>query len=439
MSPDLGRLLADTAQAHDVTTFSGAALRRAAERRRARRMTAAVAVVALALLVPTVVIANRRTTAVPATGPLYGVTYPSWSAAGGLANDPAYATAARATWDASPKVAGHGPHTAVHLLYAAPGPEGPVVVVTGLDRDGHRRIAVFQGSPYERRFTGFLRLTADTEGPDPAHTGAIVLATGIYYGVTADSVVVGVLAEPGTTEVRLYAGQRLLGSAPGSAAMVKTAGYRRLTVRTDGPAGGIAVPAVLDYVVHVQYPTPSETAPAAGSPRPVSGLPLGWAFGARQGAHPIPDASARDIDNAWGLRHPDLGATPGITWTETLPDGSEFALRVPNDRNYVSWLVVGVRSGRYVDLYVDRQLAGDEQVAQVSALVRGTTQRWLVVVGAPGVTRIAYDLGSGFRDATVYRGSAVVAAGSATTARVRAWVGDRLTYDGPVTAKAPLS
>jgi hypothetical protein len=153
------------ADAVETTPLSGPQLRaRASAHRRKVLRTSLIAAVASAtalaalLAVPSVV---KDRSLPPATSTVDG-----WPVRGDLAGDTTLAAAARRAWDAAPVLPGELPRRDIRVLLAARTSFGRYVVLTGLNRLGHRRLAVLSDDPRDHApYAKRLRLRSDQAFP----------------------------------------------------------------------------------------------------------------------------------------------------------------------------------------------------------------------------------------------------------------------------------
>jgi hypothetical protein len=133
-------------------------VRRVGWRNAGAALVAVAGVVAVLLAVPTVL----RGGATPSAASRVD----TWQPRGDLANDEALAAAARRAWESAPAYRAELPRRDVHVLLATSTELGRYVVLTGVNAQGHRRLAVFSDDPRDHApYRGRLRLRRDAAFP----------------------------------------------------------------------------------------------------------------------------------------------------------------------------------------------------------------------------------------------------------------------------------
>ena len=364
------------ADAVTVPVLPNGATYRAAERRRHHPFLAISAAAAAVMLViaGVVLVAAHRPTGIPPAqgGPA------AWPTRGSLAGDTSLLEAAMRTWDAAPVPAAELPHHDVHALYAGSSVAGETVVLTGVDREGQRRIVWLNTNPTSRTaFRHRLHLVADVLAPDGNDTGLI----GLYAWrptprPTSDYVVLGIGAP--TTRDLQWADElhhwRSLPSRDGAGLEVVAAkgGLLDVTVRAGHDGHGIGVlgdvPLIIVQPTAIDYegdPAPATaganehcdgsvcSGSATAGPFAVSASPDSNAWtdlaqpAVRTGNFTLdrwPEFAPEAQLMAQSLHPPTNGYREGAEWSSLLPDHTGLYLV-----NYTP----GGEAVRLV-LYVDR-------------------------------------------------------------------------------------
>ncbi len=388
-----------TEQAGSITDvpFDGATVRHRVSVRRQRRRVAAAAAAVLAVVVGAVVVAKPfQRTVDPVEGEV--PVWATWAARGDLKDEPGTTSGATAVWEESSRW-----HYHVRVLYAATTDAGPAVVLTGVDRDGVRSVALILDPDSDER-----PLTVVDEyvpPPDAEHIGFLIATPPL-------AVVVG---PPDADRVRFATNRAVFGRGlEDGAGSWLTAERNPIVALLHG--GRLLV-----------------------SERPLARQPVELLGSKPAGGDPPTDQVAR-MAGVWPARrsHPEfgVGSTAQPKGVASLLDGRyAIAARMVATGGSPDYLVLAVVDERGdFAFYVDRPVDDPAVTWQFSAMVG----EQLVVVVEKGVTKVEVFIdgvasGSGAPD----NGIAILPVSSGrVTLRVHA--GDRVVYDGPPTATEPL-
>jgi hypothetical protein len=179
---------------------TGPDYRRAARRRVPVFPAVAAAAAAVVLLAGVVVaIAVRGPSGIPQPQGGPG----AWPARGSLAGDVTLTTAAMRAWEAALIPGRELPHHDVTVMYAERTSAGDVVVLTGVDALGHRRIAEFGTDVTSTTvFRHRLHLVADLLAPAGDAAGLVAIDAPRHTPRKTDDDLLVVIAAPGTTHLQ---------------------------------------------------------------------------------------------------------------------------------------------------------------------------------------------------------------------------------------------
>ncbi|MDQ1698199.1 MAG: hypothetical protein QOG34_62 [Frankiaceae bacterium] len=199
----------------------------------------AAAAAAVALIVgAAVVVVEHGPSGVPAAkgGPA------AWPARGSLAGDTALTTAAMRTWEAAGLPARELPHRDVTVMYADHTIAGDVVVLTGIDAAGHRRIAEFDTDATSTTvFRHRLHLVADVLAPTGDAAGLIAIDAPRHTPRKSDDDLLVVVTAPGTKRLQWRdetTGWHNLPAVDGAASLVHVDALMSTRVRAGGDGDG---------------------------------------------------------------------------------------------------------------------------------------------------------------------------------------------------------
>lgn len=445
----LAEELARAAEPAGDRPLSGPAVRLHA-RRRAQRL-AAGAVAAFVLLAGVAalpfVASGGAARDVDVSGTVSGAGYLSWPARGDLAGDPAYETAAVRSWDSSTAVEAAGPHTEVRVLYAAGTDLGPVVVVTGNDARGDRRVALLWGAPYERRFSGRLQLVADRAAPPPSDTRALTFWPRTRAGDGPGPVVI--VAEPSVNllEWAPYDSRdRRPMTGSGGAAWAMTGGVSdvEVTGSSEGRKRFSTRPSLGERLTYPPGGRRCDSVRCGGLLSPELRPTVPWEPD-REWFRPVDEAGWPAVREAVLARVDAQVRGQAALWTGRLPDETDVYATVVDAGDEPPRLFVAARRDGYVEVLVDRAAPGRGDADAFAVVVRGETGDWLVFATGPGVTSVEYAPDGRTYGPVELRGGAMsmayVRGGVPERARWRVrYSDDGVTgeYKGPLDAYGPL-
>ena len=403
--------VADTVVVPDLPT--GATYRSIRRRPLVLPAIAAAAAVVLALVGVGIAL-NNRSTGIPAAdgGPS------AWPARGPLAGDTHLFDAAVRTWDAEPVPEEELPHRDVHLLYAGHTVAGHIVVLTGKDALGQRRVVwMNENAASTTPFRHRLHIVKDLLAPTGRNAGIVA-----FYGwrptqrPTNDHVLVAIAA-PDTTNLQWRhdgSGWQALPSNDGAVAVVRASKVDAMNVSVRAGNSGSGVPTLGFPLMSQGYFTaidhdlgPGEdrgpshetcTANACSSSAgagigSVGGPPDQWTdlrqpfahFDGNGTGHGQWTEFAAEADLMARTSFPGDAWSSAAPWSTLLPDGTGLLLE-----NYTP-----SGEGQHLLLYVDRpewfggRLGSDvtptSAVAALGVVVPERSGQQLVVVLADGL------------------------------------------------------
>jgi hypothetical protein len=444
----LSEALARAAEPAGDPPLSGAAVRRHARRRAQRIATGTLAALVLfAGLAALPFLGSGGTTPGSVSGTTAGAGYVSWPARGDLAGQAAYETAAVRAWDSSRAAEVRAPHTEVRVLYAAGTDAGPVVVVTGVDREGERRVAMLWGAPFQRRFGGRLQLAADRAGPDPSRTRALTFWPHTRSGNGPGPVVV--VAEPSVTTLAWApygTGDRHPMTGSGGAAWTATGGASEVEVA--GWAGGetrfATRPVLGESVTYLPATGRLCGTVRCGGPAPVTLAPAVTWSPDRAWFRPVDEAGWDDVTEVVLARVEGRVESQTAVWTGRLPDDADVYATVVRTAGESRFFVVS-RFGGYVDVLLDRPAPAPADANAFAVVVPRVSGSWVLFATGPGVTSVEYSLEGGpYRPVDLHGGAASMvfqrdAVPDPFRWRVR-YVADGVAreHEGPLDSSGPL-
>jgi hypothetical protein len=334
---------------------SGPAYRARAGHRMSWGLSAAAVAAAVVLLVGVLVVAGRGASGVPQPqgGPA------AWPARGSLAGDAALTGAAIRTWEAALLPPRELPHRDVTVLYAERTIAGDVVVLTGVDALGHRRIAEFDTDATSTTvFRHRLHLVADLLAPTGHAAGLVAIAAPRHTPRKTDDDLLVAIAAPGTRVLEWRDDVTHWAKLPvvdGAASLVHVGSVNDTFVRAGTDGDGIVTmgrffpmgPPAGQAIVHDF--DPGEQPPAG--PGDVHESCNGNECSATAGPFPMSVSAGK---NAW-TNLLDSGVTTGHDWWEY---GGEVGLYtdtfLPNDSNSSgpTWSgILADKTGIFLEFY----------------------------------------------------------------------------------------
>jgi hypothetical protein len=411
LEQQLRRTLATVVRDEPAPTFpSGPDYRAAARRRWPVVPVAAAAAVVLVVALGAVVLAGRGSSGIPPAGG--GVA--AWPARGSLAGDTALTSGAMRAWEAALLPPRELPHRDVRVLYAERTLAGDVVVLTGVDGLGHRRVAEFDTDPTSTTvFRHRLHLVADLLAPADARAGLIAIDAPRHTARKSHDDLLVMLAAPGTKRLQWQNLGRPWQTVPvvnGAGSVVHIdfgttivrAGHDGGGVETLGrffPGGGPDDVAIAHDLDSGENDTPSTPVVERCDSNGCS-----VSAGGTVGVHVSPSGTWQNLlDSGTISAHewwefgpevrlytetfiPNDANTSGPTWSDVLPDGTGIFLEFYAPARHATHLIGYVDRPEWAGGGVVDVVPQDGQSSALALLVPTPTGPALDVVVADGLT-----------------------------------------------------
>ncbi len=408
----LRRALLTAVQDQPAPVLPSGADYRAAVRRRWPAMPAAAAAAAVVLVIGAVIVVlGRGPSGVPA--PAGGVA--AWPPRGSLAGNVALTNAAMRTWEAALLPHRELPHSDVTVLYAEHTIAGNVVVLTGVDALGHRRIAEFDtDATSTTAFRHRLHLVADLLAPTGDAAGLIAIDAPRDTPRKSNDDLLVVLAPPATKLLewrdQMHHWQPLP-AVNGAAALVHVENTLSTSVRAGRDGDGVQTMgrfypfgAIGSEIVHDLDPGETLGPPARAGTESCDGNTCSVTAGGSMTVEANPKGNwhslldsrpvtARDWVEFGGEAQlyadtfiPNDGNTFTTTWSGVLPDETGIYLEFFKPGNDPIHLLVYVDRPEWYGGSVVDLVPSDGQLSALAVEVPTPRGRTLDIVVTDGVT-----------------------------------------------------